>query len=140
MEEKVLEVLGRYANTGKRVRIFYGHKNGLDWLEENHVTGRVSSSMGPMKIFIMLSTKHSSGGPGILTGSIVKIIAEGGYGVTGVVYQHPNYHLPEIKYGLSWSPSLPVAIYVDGKEHAAFKTQKAAERWLAFILGRRMTK
>jgi len=74
MVSHILECLRQDRNEKgirTRVKISYGNTETgvVDWVEY----GRVSCSMGPMKIFILLHNKRSLGGGGISTQSILKI-------------------------------------------------------------------
>lgn len=132
---EVVAALDGAMRSRARVRIFYGDRaTGRDWLEENDVTGTVGRSGGQMPIPILLPTSRSTGGGGILTDSIVRLIVGG-----REVYRHPSYHQPsmEIQHG---SESRPFAVAVDGAVQAQFKTETAANRWIAFLRGERMNK
>lgn len=128
--ETVLEAL---ANTKARVRIFLGDSaTGRDWMEEWHVTGRVSRSMGPQKVLIMVPT-GSRHGAQIMTDNVVRIIADRPIYGKGEMYRHPLYHLPKME-------ADGLTVLVGGKPHARFKTALARDRWIDFMRGRRMTK
>jgi hypothetical protein len=73
-----------------RVRFHWGDtETGKDWGDVNYVTGTIGNSMGPVKIPILIYSRRSTGGGGLLTHCIVKITAtQGGR----VIYQHPKYH------------------------------------------------
>jgi hypothetical protein len=136
---------GRY-----RVRIHLGETDdskfdvGRDWMEEFNVEGTIGSSMGPLKIPLLLSTARSSGGFHILDHCIVKITTTAN--PKRILYQHPNYRCaeltikeigPNVMY--QWkgkAKSLRSMGYThtvchDGEPAANFKSLKAAQRYVA---------
>jgi hypothetical protein len=61
------------ARAGKyRIRVWYG-RDGKCWNEEHDIIGRVSRSIGPHPVPILIHNSRSMGGPAILTGCIVRI-------------------------------------------------------------------
>jgi hypothetical protein len=64
-------------------------KTGKDWGDVNDVNGRVSRSMGPVKVPLLMEKTGDMGGTGILDHCIVKITRHSG---KKVLYQHPMYH------------------------------------------------
>lgn len=129
--EKVIQVLLYAMNTRQRIRIFYGDKRtGKDWCETYDTMGYVGSSMGPVKIPILVNNSRSMGGSAILTGSIVRITID-----RRDVYRHPKYHMGKIVLKPSSSASYPYGVWIGGTEVRAFKTAKQAEKWVPFIKG-----
>ena len=125
----VEDVLSRYAGSRKRVRIFFGDDDtGRDWMEEFRVTGTISRSMGPQKVFLLLPSARSTGGTQVSPDSVVRIMAGG-----NEVYRHASYHLPKMTID-------GTTVYAKGEVHAKFKTVAAMNRWIAFMEGRRMAK
>ena len=140
-----------------RIRLFYGDTEhpdferihgrkpnpGQSWNDENDVCGYVGRSAGEKPIPLLIANSRSMGGGGILDGSIVRILEEG-----REVYRHPGYRTPAIiiedeRMTRPDGPkvaNLPIVAFVDGKEHARFKTEKQAIRWAAFMRGERMAK
>jgi len=102
--------------------------------------------MGPIKIPLLVYSRRSYGGPGLLDNHIVKIVDAQ---TKRTVYQHPAYHQPAYTLG---APALnpdrvpvdlekyKVGVYGDGKIVANFKTEDQARRWIAFMRGERMRK
>lgn len=145
---EVIEVLESSRKSGARVRLFHGDtETGKDWLEEHYVTGRISRSMGPHKVPILLNNRRSIAGGAILDHCIVRIL------VNGVEkYRHPKYQEPE--FAIIPTPdsasitvaehrvyrNLPWTVTVNGLGHAAFKTKDAADRWVDFMKGKRLSK
>lgn len=90
----VRNILEQYRKEDGKLRLFYGDRNtGRCWMEENDVMGRIGRSTGKMKIPLIIEDGER-GGPGILTGCIVRIIdAE----TREELYRQKNYHLPEME-------------------------------------------
>ena len=123
------DVLSRYDGTRKRVRIFHGDSDtGRDSMEEWRVTGIISHSTGPSRVFLLMPTRRSLGGIQVTPSAVVRMIVDG-----NEVYRHPSYHLPKMTID-------GTTVYVNGKAHARFKTVAAMNRWIAFMEGRRMAK
>jgi hypothetical protein len=92
------------------------------------VTGRVSRSMGPMKIPILISSSRAMGGGGILDGCIVRIRTAAG---NRELYRHPLYNRPTFTIADDpATPDNPFAVLSDGSTHARFKTAARREFWL----------
>lgn len=120
--------------TGQRVRIHLGDRaTGRDWLEENDVEGTIGNSMGPTKIPLLICSRRSSGGPGLLDDAIVKISTTGKRRRT--LYQHPNYHTGKMQIVASSDKEFPAAVNVDGRLHARFKTYELAVKWMSKMGG-----
>jgi hypothetical protein len=128
-----------------RVRLFYGDaQTGRDWGEENDVTGTVSASTGWFKCLLLLASQRSSGGPAILTGSIVRLLVNG-----REVYRHPTYSQPHYRLDqpADQPNGLPARVCTawDGdlqnwSNVANFQTWAQAARWIDFMRGRRASK
>lgn len=123
----------------QRIRIFYGDtKTGRDWMQEYDIMGIVGRTTGVVKVPILLQTKNSTGGGSISCDSIVRITTNG-----RTVYQHPEYHLPELYVKESVeSPEqqeYPFSVYTkeEGVENdtARFTTEKKAKAWVRFMKG-----
>ena len=89
--DKVCSILANYVGCRyQRVRVFYGNtESGKDWCECYDVIGYIGRSCGSIKIPLLIPTKNSLGGGGILDHCIVKITID-----KRVVYEHPKYHCP----------------------------------------------
>ena len=134
---EVIVILDRALNQRReyRIRLFYGDtETGRDWLEEYQIIGYVGRSTGSIKIPLLISRRDSTGGPGILDHCIVKITFD-----KLTVYQHDNYHLPELEIveADQWLIDKGYNYTVPG--HANFKTYDQAEKWIDFIQGNRNT-
>lgn len=155
---KVQEVLERYRESGKTIRLFYGDpETGHDWMEENDVMGRIGRTGGIFKSPILVE-KGEFGGPAILTASIIRIMdAETGR----ELYRHPRYLSPEMEVrsteGIlaSWHSKKPPKLLSDmGYTHgvwvkndkgefenqANFKSFGKACQYVAFMTGDSMRK
>lgn len=143
----VIDALERARKDGSRIRLFLGDKDtGAGWNDENDVTGRVGRTMGHITSPILLANARSMGGGIILTDCIVRLLVDG-----KEVYRHPLYKDPVItlepydgppilvKGNDVCIPALTVG-KIDGKEHAKFTSRAKAERWKAFMEGKRMGK
>lgn len=130
--DRVCRLLLAFMNTSPRVRVrlFYGdRKTGRDWCESNDTMGYVGRSMGNYPI--LLNNKNSIGGGRILEGSIVRITVD-----KRDVYRHSKYHIGKITFAPSGYSDRPYGVFIDGKNHANFKTQEKARKWADFIQGK----
>jgi len=138
----VIDALEAARVSRARVRFFYGDREtGKGWLEEYDVTGRIGRSTGRIPIALLIPTRRSTGGGGILADCIVRLIVQG----RGEVYRHPGYEMPSIITGPEGKHAdLPFAAWVntrsDEQPHARFRTMAAADRWAAFMRGERWVK
>jgi len=130
--QKVISILERARKDGTRIRVHYGDQiTGEDWLDEFGMTGRIGRSMGPVKIPLILASRRSYGGSGILTDCIVRIReAKGGR----ELYRHPKYNYGNI----TTKPCVPSAqngnskieVKVGNKRTCYFKSISQFSRWL----------
>ena len=134
--DRVCQLLNYFRNNGTRIRVFYGDtKTGKDWLQEYDTMGRVGRSGGQIKIPILVNNSRSWGGGGILDDCIVRITVD-----RKDVYRHPKYHQGRFMIGKSPYPELPWGVFVNGENHANFKTKEKAEKWVRFMKGETNTK
>uniref|UniRef100_A0A6H1ZLH9 Uncharacterized protein n=1 Tax=viral metagenome TaxID=1070528 RepID=A0A6H1ZLH9_9ZZZZ len=132
----VVEELEKAQLSGVRIRVFYGDQDtGRDWCEENDTMGSIGRSSGSIKIPLLLKTRRSFGGGALLDSVIVKITVN-----HRVVYEHPNYHLPEMDVVSSHVPGYAAGVDYDNMRHANFVDRAKARRFVAFIEGRRNCK
>jgi hypothetical protein len=122
-----------------RIRLSYGDAaTGRDWLEEHDVEGTIGHSLGPLKVPLLIHSRRSSGGPALLDHCIVKI-KETRSG--RVLFKHPKYHTGSFTIReigpdeMCGSENLREcgyshAVDVDGRNHANFRSLKAAERFV----------
>jgi hypothetical protein len=132
----------RQAQT--RIRIRLGDAaTGRDWLEEHDVEGTISNSLGPLKVPLLIHSRRSSGGPALLDHCIVEI-TETRSG--RVLFKHPKYHTgtfaireigPDDICGTEnlREAGFSLAVDVDGRNHANFRSRKAAERFVKRMTG-----
>jgi hypothetical protein len=125
---KVIEILESARKNDIRIRIFSGDtETGQEWLEEYNIMGYVGRTTGRHSP-ILVHNKRSFGGGLISIDCILKITIN-----KQVVYQHPNYKPLELKVYKHNTPSeYPYGV----NDHANFKTQAEAERWVEFMMGR----
>ena len=124
--DKVCSILANYVGCRyQRVRVFYGNtESGKDWCECYDVIGYIGRSCGSIKIPLLIPTKNSLGGGGILDHCIVKITID-----KRVVYEHPKYHCPiEARGNEVWDVEKNQCIFRG-------KSEKAAKREFAFFKG-----
>jgi hypothetical protein len=145
-----IEALETARKQGARIRLFLGDETGKSWHSENDVVGRISRSMGPCKIPILVNNQRSYGGGAILTHCVVAIFSR----YLGWIYKHENFTLPEITLEeitpvaeaipgrmpfKDWQ-NYKILAKLNGEEHARFQTMKQAERWKDFMTAKRFTK
>lgn len=88
--DKMVRMLDNLKEKRKRVHFRFGNtKTGEDWGETNDIEGRIGLSTGEVKIPLLIANKRSTGGGGLLTGSIVKILESKG---KKVLHQNKKYH------------------------------------------------
>jgi len=88
--QEVVKVLEYVREKGLSIRLHYGDtETGRDWKEIYDVEGKVSRSLGPVKVPLLVKPR-AIGGPAILDHCIVKITSK-----KEVLYQHPTYYCPE---------------------------------------------
>lgn len=136
--DRVVRILLDMMNTSpkQRIRIFLGdRKTGKDWCQEWDTMGYVGKSTGKIKIPLLVNNSRSWGGGGISTGSIVRITID-----KRDVYRHPKYHIGKIELKPSPFPSVPYGVWIDGVNHANFKTAEKARKWADFIQGKTNSK
>lgn len=132
----VVAALDNAIQTGASVRLVLGDRTtGRAWLEEWDVTGRVSRSMGPIKVPILLPSARSRSGGAILTDSIVRLFVNG-----REVYKHPTFSQALLTTAYDVGQSYPATVLADNQVHARFKTATRAARWIDFMECKRLTR
>lgn len=136
----VESILSPYVGTTHRVRLFFGNPDtGEVWNEENMVTGFLGRSRGagphPMKVLLLLPTKHSVGGHAISTGSVLRILLDG-----REIYRNPKYREPVYQLREGTTAGLPFEVWTNGEIDARFPSAAKRQRWLDFMNGLRSTK
>lgn len=87
--ENVVNVLERCRMNNVRIVVDYGDvSTGQSWGERYDICGSIGRSMGIIKIPLLIKTKRSIGGGGILDHCIIRILSSQG---KEVLYSHPNY-------------------------------------------------
>lgn len=133
--DEVIKILEDSRINKKRIRIFLGDtKTGKDWTESYDTIGRIGRSCGEIKIPILIKNRQSLGGGAILDHCIVKITIN-----KEVVYQHPEYHLPEFEVKEAdealKEKGYFYSVLADGRYDFNCKTKEKAEKWIAFLRG-----
>lgn len=132
----VAKLLDELIKRGHKVRLYYGDATtGRDWLQEFDTIGRMSRSMGPLKVPLLVPDRHN-GGPQVLTACIVRIQDSSGRDL----WRHAGYHQPTFKIQSSEVKGYVEEAVVDSVVHARFKKAGQASRWIEFMRGNRMTK
>lgn len=87
--ENVVNVLECCRMNNVRIILDYGNvSTGQSWGERYDICGTIGRSMGVIKIPLLIKTKRSIGGSGILDQCIIRILSSQG---KKVLYSHPNY-------------------------------------------------
>lgn len=129
--EGVIKVLLNFIHSNKRIRVFLGDtKTGRDRCEEFDTMGYVRRSGGRVPVPILLNNCKSMYGSPLLTSSIVRITVD-----KVDVYRHPKYHIGKVELKPSPFSSVPYGVFIDGSNHANFKTAEQARKWAQFIQG-----
>ena len=129
--DKVCRILYDAIRSRQRIRLFYGdRKTGKDWIEEYDTMGYVVRSANFNNVPLLVSNNRSMGGSYILLDSIVRITID-----KRTVYQHPKYHIGKIEIRPSPYQGYSYGVFINGENHANFKTKEKAEKWVKFIKG-----
>lgn len=122
----VTEILDHCRKNGIRVTVSYAGEDGIDWLEENDITGRVGLSTGPVKVPLLLYNSNSIGGPSILVGCVARIRESSG---GRELYRREDYSQPELTVRVGSEAGLPVEVWNGDSVHTRFKTKNAMMAW-----------
>lgn len=129
-----------------RCRIWYGDtETGLAWPDEHDVLGTIGRSTGPRKAALLIHNANSMGGGAILTACIVRIDTTWD---RQTLYKHPTFHTKFERARVGTTPpdrehhkTHPWSVVNDDGEYvAAFKNERQATRWIAFMRGERYAK
>lgn len=142
---EVARALERLLATKLRCRIWYGDtETGLAWPEERDVLGTIGRSAGPKKVALLLHNGKSIGGGAILTARIVRIDTTWDH---QTLHKHPTFHTNLELARVGTTPvdrdhhkTHPWSVVNDGEYVAAFKNERQAARWIAFMRGERYAK
>ncbi len=141
----VAAILAGCRERRQRIRVHYGEQaDGRDWWEENDVEGYVGCSTGPLKIPLLVYNRRSMGGGHLLDHHIVRIRETGKKGRE--LWQAENYQqgefvirqiVPTEKCGkvVLTDAGYKFAVDVYGENHANFKSEKEAKRWVKKMTG-----
>ena len=142
--EPVKTALRYLVGTETRVRIFLGNvETGKTWSEEHDCVGRISRSMGPCKVPLLIHSRRSMGGSAIMCDSVLGIMSKGRGSVTWH-YKAANFDngvwtakaIRKIHDGRHYTG----AVYRDGKIYANCVTFERAQRLAAFMRGDSLAK
>lgn len=135
----ISDILESARKSGSRLRLFYGDtQTGRDWLEEHDVIGTIGRSTGALKVPLLIASSRSMGGGPILDHCIVRIIDV--EDTRRELYRHPRYVTPSFDLCHGSMIDAPWVAVHGGRIHARFKTEKRAQRWIAFMRGERFAK
>lgn len=135
--DKIIQILDDAIENHCRIRVFYGDtKTGRDWMEIYDTIGYVGRSCGKVKVPLLIKNRRSYSGCSILTDNIVKITID-----KFVVYQHLNYHLPDMEIREACDSLKAIgynySTFADGKNDYNCTTMKQAENHIDFLKGKR---
>jgi len=141
---EVQAVIQQAHANGDRIRVWYGDtETGRAWSEELDVMGVVGRSTGRLKVPLLLNNSRSTGGPSILTASIVRIDDTM---ARRTLYKHPSFSTglenAKIVPNSEASPH-PLGFGVvddEGVVVAGFSTEAKAQKWIDFMVGKRYSK
>lgn len=124
--DELIAILEAARISRTRLKIYLGHKfTGEDWMEENEKYCRIGRSTGAVKIPLFIPRKDSTGGPGLLDSSIVKVVDTK---TKQVLYRHPKYHQPLMEIRDSLEKGYTHSVHIKGKLYSNHKSRKSAER------------
>lgn len=142
--EQAIQVLERARQNGTRVHVHYGDPmTGKDELSEFEVRGRIGRSGGMRPIPLILNNQRSQGASGMFGGVVrIRSVPDG-----RELYRHPNYHHGKIEIrqhetpithppramrngDVQHFPHLTHGVFVDGRNHANFKSEQDAQKWV----------
>lgn len=135
---EVANALERARLNHTRVRLFLGDQDtGRDWHEENDLIGYIKRSTGPRPSPILVYDERSTGGPAILTDSIVWIMDTHGR----TLWKHPQYHGKTFTLRVpSEGPGYAADVLENGETCANFHKITSAENYIKFMTGQQATK
>jgi hypothetical protein len=128
----VRDALTAAASSSSRVRVWYGDQaTGRSWMDEFDMVGEMYWTRRGA-----LWRQPCLNGMAVLDDCVIRLVATR---TRELLYTHPKFHVPEMTLAESTCPDLPHGIFVNGANHANFKTARARERWRAFMVGERMS-
>ena len=128
---EVIDILEAARLSRSRLRLWYG-SDGRCWNEENDTIGRIGRSTGSQKIPILIKSKRSLGGGGILDHCIIRIDS---------APRHTVYRSPSCRFDHFVSTAIGT-VYNETRDelYARCKSADAAARLAAFMNGERWSK
>lgn len=134
----VRRVLEECCASKARVRLFYGDpKTGRCWLEADDVLGRVSATIGPIKLPLLLLSRKSFDGITILDGNILRITRVR----DGVdLYRSPLFQVPNVEVVTGAKGHSGWTVLYEGEPYVTFVTEGPARRLAAFLSGNRISR
>ena len=133
----VATLLNNLSMSQQRIRLVYGDTNtGIDWLEEYDVIGTIGRSTGIKQIPLLIKNSRSTGGGSILDDCILKIVD---VKTKRILYQHEKYITSKFEIGFL-AITGQYSVSIGGKVQANFKTEKQAQKYIDFMLCKRMSK
>lgn len=144
----VMDIIADHLHNGVRLHVSHGFTEGYppseqgkpeselgrDWLEEYGCHGTIGCTTG-MRSPLMVATSRSMGGDLLSTDNIVRIRSM----PSGrILYQHPAYHHGTVELRAydppmadhQGVPTYTHGIMVDGQNHANFRSELAARRFV----------
>lgn len=95
---------------------------GRDWLSERN-RGTVFFSSGRIQYPLLLRHRATHGDP---ISSVVRVRGVGGNNL----WVHPSYHHDPVTIGESGNEGVPFGVFVNGENHANFRTARARQNWI----------
>lgn len=137
--ESVKRAIASLRGSDTRVRLFLGDlATGVTWSEENDVTGRISASMGPCRVPLLIHNARSTGGGAILSDRVLGILAKGGRWI----YRADNFNngtwTAEVVNETHGNRQYLGAVYRDGALYGRTGSLASAKRLRAFMAGEAM--
>lgn len=145
---KLTAVLDTLIERRQLCRVFYGHKDGKSWHEENDCYGYVGRSTGTCKIPLMVHPR-SHGGPALLDHCIVGVLVRNGQGKCAWFYKHDALDLGTWRAKAIdetselYAKGYRTRVLCNEEEHAnfqGFNSLARADRYIAFMTGNRLVK
>ena len=145
VNDRLINVILRYINNRKRVRVWYGDtKTGRSWNEEYDVTGYIGRSGGSLHVPLLVNNSRSFGGGALSVGCIIRIDDIESH---STVWKVDNFHVEEMKLVYKEGEKYPYMVMQkkDGEADfthniANFKSEKSALRYMQFMTGERYNK
>lgn len=140
VNQKLMETVCRCCAEHRRVRIWLGDtETGKAWNEEYDVTGYIGLSRGKVKVPLLINNVSSCYGSPVLVHCLIRI---DDIKTRKTLWKTDNFHVEEMT--VRESPDKATLytweVWQNGSNIANFKTEKQAERYVAFLKGERYCK